>query len=130
MTVLVDHDLEGYARQIWGVLTAEGWFDLFPLPMRTFRDEGLPVNSPDRHIWRYAQAHGMLLLTGNRNMVGDDSLEQTLREENTPTSLPVITIGSIDRLPGSGYRIRCDHRLMELVLYLERYMGVGRLFIP
>jgi hypothetical protein len=83
MTVLVDHDLEGYARQIWGVLTSEGWFDLLSLPMTTFRDERLPVNSTDRLVWRYAQAHGMLLLTGNRNMDGDNSLEQTLREENT-----------------------------------------------
>jgi hypothetical protein len=130
MTVLVDHDLEGYARRIWGVLTSEGWLDLLSLPMTTFRDEGLAVNSNDRLIWRYAQEHGMLLLTGNRNMDGDDSLEQTLREENTPTSLPVITVGDVDRLAESGYRIRCAHRLVELVLYLERYRGVGRLFIP
>src|SRR5207247_1609118 len=107
-----------------------GWFDLLSLPMTTFRDEGLPINSTDRHVWRYAQAHGMLLLTGNRNMDGNDSLEQTLREENTPTSLPVITIGNIDRLPESGYRIRCAHRLLELTLSLGQYLGVGRLFIP
>ena len=80
MMVLVDHDLEGYARRIWGVLNSEGWLDLLSLPMTTFRDEGLPINSNDRLVWRYAQARGMLLLTGNRNMDGDNSLEQTLRE--------------------------------------------------
>jgi hypothetical protein len=34
----------------------------------------------------------MILLTGNRNLKDPDSLEQTIREENTPFSLPVITI--------------------------------------
>jgi hypothetical protein len=40
----------------------------------------------------------MILITANRSMKGKDSLEQVMREENTPTSLPVITIGNIDRL--------------------------------
>ncbi len=72
----------------------------------------------------------MLLLTGNRNMDGEDWLEQTLREENTSTSLPVITISRIDSLRERAYRLRCARRLVEIVLYLEQYRGVGRLFIP
>ncbi len=63
-------------------------------------------------------------------MDGDASLEETLREENTHTSLPVITISSVDSLRESGYRLRCARRLVEIVAYLEQYMGVGRLFIP
>lgn len=130
MTVLVDHDLEGYGKRIWGVLTSEGWVELLSLQMTTFTDEGLAINSTDRLVWRYAQAHQMLLLTGNRNMTGDDSLEQTLREENTPTSLPAITIGHIDRLPESVYRIPCANRLAEVLANLEQCLGVGRLFNP
>lgn len=72
----------------------------------------------------------MLLLTGNRNMDGEDSLEQTLRAENTPTSLPVITISRIDSLRESAFRIRCARRLVEIVLSLEQYLGVGRLYTP
>jgi hypothetical protein len=34
----------------------------------------------------------MLLLTDNRNMVGVDSLEQTIREENQSAAFPVVTI--------------------------------------
>lgn len=130
MTVLVDHDLEGDARHIWGVLTSEGWVELLSLRMTTFMDVGLPLNSTDRQVWRYAQAHRMLLLTGNRNMTGEDSLEQTIRDENTSTSLPTVTIASMERLPESGYRTRCAHRLAEFVAYMEQYLGVGRLFIP
>jgi len=127
---LVDHNLEGHARRLWDVLTAEGWSDLLSLRMTTFHEEELALNADDRAVWHYAQEHGMLLLTSNRNMDGDDSLERTVREENTSTSLPVITIGRIDSLRDSAYRIRCARRLVEIVLYLEQYLGAGRLYIP
>lgn len=115
---------------MWGVLAADGWLELLSLRMTAFREEQLPANVDDGVIWRYAQEQCMLLLTANRNMDGDASLEQTLRVENTPASLPVITIGSIDSLRESDYRIRCVRRLVEIVLYLEQYLGAGRLYIP
>jgi hypothetical protein len=36
----------------------------------------------------------MMLFTENRHEKGVDSLEQTIQEENTENSLPVITIGN------------------------------------
>ena len=81
-------------------------------------------------VWRFAQAHHMLILTANRSMKGPDSLEQTIREENTPASLPVLTISSADRLDESGYREACAARLVEIVLDLEQYQGAGRLYLP
>ena len=59
-----------------------------PLRLVTFVQVGLPVNSSDRTVWRFAQAQGMILLTHNRNMKDENSLEQTIREEKTPTALP------------------------------------------
>jgi len=44
--------------------------------------------------------------------------------------MPVITVSRIDSLRESAYRTRCARRLVEIVLYLEQYWGVGRLFIP
>jgi hypothetical protein len=130
ITILVDHNLEGQAMLLWGLLSAEGWLDLMPLRLRTFAEAGLSVNSNDRIVWRFAQAHGMLLLTDNRSRKGDDSLEETLRDEATASSLPVLTIGTSRRLIEADYRRRCAERLLEIVLDLERYVGVGRLFIP
>ena len=72
----------------------------------------------------------MILLTSNRNMKDADSLEQTLREENTPASLPVLTIGNVDRLNTKMYRERCAAQLLEVVVYWENYLGTGRKFIP
>ena len=72
----------------------------------------------------------MLLLTANRRMQGAHTLEHTIREENTPTSFPVLTIGNADRMLEKTYRERCAIRLVEIGLDLENYLGTGRVFIP
>ena len=129
-TILVDQDIEGQVLILWGSLAAEGWLDLYSLQLVTFSQVGLPVDSSDRTVWRFAQTHGMMLLTHNRNMNDEDSLEHTIREENTPTSLPVITIGRVERLRERSYRERCVVRLVEIGLEIEQYLGTGRIFIP
>lgn len=95
-----------------------------------FADIGLPIDSNDREIWRFAQKNQMILLTGNRRMREEDSLEQTLRDENTLISLPTLTIGNVDRMAEETYRERCAERLLEIVLALDNYLGTARIFIP
>ncbi len=130
ITILIDHNIEGQAAMLRGALMEAGWLELFPLQMKTFADMGLPVDSNDRQAWRFAQANRMILLTDNRNMKGKDSLEQTIREENTITSLPVLTIGNVRRMPEKAYRERCSDRLIEILMDLEIFLGTGRIFIP
>ncbi len=130
ITVLVDHDIEGQAVALWGTLAVEGWLELFPISLATFEKVGLPLDSSDRVVWRFAQANEMVLLTNNRNMRDEDSLEQTLREENIASSLPVLTIGNVERLRERAYRERCATRLVEIGLNLEMHLGMGRIFIP
>lgn len=129
-TILIDHNIEGQAAILWGALVATGWLELFPLQMRTFVEVGLPFDSSDREVWRFAQAKEMVLLTDNRNMKGKDSLEQTIRGENTITSLPVLTVGNVRRMVERTYRERCADRLIEILLDLENFLGTGRIFIP
>lgn len=130
LTILVDQNLRGQAVLIWGTLAAEGWLELLPLRLVTFDDVDLPPDSDDRTVWRLAQARRLLLLTGNRRMRGPESLEQVIREENTPTSMPVITVGRVNRLDESTYRERCSRRLIEIALDLENFLGMGRVFVP
>jgi hypothetical protein len=130
LTILVDQNLRGQAVLIWGTLAAEGWLELLPLHLVTFDDVDLPPDSDDRTVWRLAQARRLLLLTGNRRMRGPESLEQVIREENTPTSMPVITVGRVNRLDESTYRERCSRRLIEIALDLENFLGLGRVFVP
>lgn len=130
MTILVDHNLEGQAIVLWGTLAAEGWLEVLSLDIVTLSQVGLPTDSSDREVWHFAQNHQMILLTGNRRMKGVDSLEQIIREEGRALSLPVITIGSVDRLDEYGYRERCSVRLVELLLDIDAYRGTGRMYIP
>jgi predicted nuclease of predicted toxin-antitoxin system len=130
MTFLVDYNLDGYALIFLGILAKNGWLEFSSVQFVTFREAGLAIASSDRVVWRYAQNHQMMILTANRNMKGKDSLEQVIREENTENSLPVLTIGSLDRLSESDYRERCAERLTEIAVDVDSYKGAGRLFIP
>ena len=42
----------------------------------------------------------------------------------------LITIGNLDRLVEREYREQCSVRIAEIVLSIENYLGVSRLFIP
>jgi hypothetical protein len=128
--VLVDYHMEGQAELIWGMLAAEGWVQLLELRLVRFRDLGLDIRSNDREIWRFVQRNRMLLLTNNRNMEEADSLEQTLRTENTPTSLPILTIGNLNRINERSYRARCAANILDVVVDMDKHLGRGRIYIP
>lgn len=130
MKVLLDHHLNKQGILLWATMGSEGWLKLLDIPMLTFKDVGLPIDSRDRDVWHFAQEKRLILLTGNRNKDGEDSLEQTIRNENTPDSLPVVTVGATDRLEESAYREQCAERLVEIILNIENYLGVGRIYIP
>lgn len=84
---------------------------------------GLPMNSSDCDVWRFAQTNQMILITANRNMKGADSLEQTIRDENTTTSLPILTIANPNRFDERNYWEKCAARMIEILLDLENYIG-------
>ncbi len=130
MNFLVDYNIEGQALVLLGNIAKEGWIELLGIRFVTFKENGLPIDSSDRVVWREAQANQMILLTANRSMKGFDSLEEVIREENTLASFPVITIGNGNRIDEHIYRKKCVDRIIEIVLDLENYMGTARLFIP
>ncbi len=131
MNFLVDRNLRGHALLLSGSIVSSGWLDWVFIRFITFEEIGLSINSDDRVVWQLAQSNQMILLTANRSMKGENSLEQVMREEITSTSLPVITISDADRLLNdSEYRQRCAVRLVEIVIDIDVYMGVSRLFIP
>lgn len=84
---MVDHNLEGYAILIAGILANGGWLDLIPIRFVMFAEVGLEINSSDRLVWQVAQDNRMILLTANRSMKGLDSLEEIIRTQNTPIIL-------------------------------------------
>jgi len=130
MIFLIDHNIEGQSLMLFGSIISEGWLETLPIRVISFDEVELPIISSDRVVWRFAQENQMILLTANRSMKGEDSLEQVIREECLPTSLPVVTLANIDRIIEREYREECVDRLIEIALYLENYLGVSRLFIP
>lgn len=131
MKTLLDHNLEGHRVFLHSSLEQGGWLDLIDIPMLTFADVSLPVDTSDREIWRYVQKHQLLLLTANRNDDGADSLERAIQDENTPTSLPVLTIGDADRVRTDRlYCQQCAKKIVDVITRLENHLGVGRIFIP
>nr|WP_226576357.1 DUF5615 family PIN-like protein [Microseira wollei] len=103
MNFLIDYNLDGYALVFLGILTKRGWLEFLSINFVTFREAGLSMDISDRAVWDYAQENQMMILTANRNMKGDDSLEQVIREENTAASFPVVTIGDLNRLDEFDY---------------------------
>jgi len=131
MIFLIDHNLKGHALIFFGAIATQGWLDIVPIQFVTFAEIDLLIDSDDRTVWRLAQENQMILLTANRSMKGKDSLEQVMREENTSESLPVITVSNADRLLNdSEYRGRCVESLVEIVLDIDTYRGVRRIFLP
>jgi len=129
-TILLDHHLEDRAKFFQAGLRETGWDELLTLDCMCLRDFGLPDDYSDRDIWRFAQQHRLWLITSNRNRKDETSLQATIDRENTPDSLPIITIAQAKRLEISDYRQQTIERLTEIILYPEKHLGTGRLYIP
>lgn len=130
MQVLIDYNAEGDAELLFALIARDGWADLLELEFVFFRQELLDPESDDTTVWRLAQAKGMLILTYNRNKDDETSLTATIQRENTFSSLPVLTIANPLRMKESDYRQEVADRLVEILFYLENYIGTGRIFIP
>jgi hypothetical protein len=130
MRVLVDHNLEGFARLLFKEMQKQGWAELLDLKFVYFADVSLDTKSDDGIVWRFAQNAGMVILTDNRNRKDETALAAVIQRETTLSSLPVITIGNSRRLAESDYRQNAAARFADILFYLDDNLGTGRLFIP
>jgi len=80
MIFLIDHNLKGHALVFFGTIASQGWLDIVSVQFVTFTELDIPTDTDDRTVWRLAQENQMILLTANRSMKGEDSLEQVMRE--------------------------------------------------
>jgi hypothetical protein len=132
--ILADVNVEGHYQALLAVLQTEPWRDFWgPLnlaPLR-FADVGLSPDDSDRVVWEVCQREGLVLVTGNRNAAGPDSLEVMIRTASTPHSLPVFTLASPDRvLNERSYTERAAVRMLDYLTEMDRYRATGRLYIP
>jgi hypothetical protein len=102
--ILADNDVRGQVEYLVVLMQAKPWREFWVglgLPLLNLEDIGLSATSPDLEVWERCQAEELVLITGNRNLAGPDSLEATIRRCNTPQSLPVFTIADVNKLNAS-----------------------------
>jgi hypothetical protein len=132
--ILPDLNIQGHLQWLAVRLRSEAWSEFWAavdLDILTFEQLGLAENASDRDIWRTCQREQLILITANRNAEGPTSLEVTLREENTPESLPVLTLASPERIRNDPeYAERVVIRMLETLMDIDLVRGTGRIFIP
>jgi hypothetical protein len=128
--ILLDHDIEGYVVFLNAGLQETGWDQYMTIEFLRLRDLSLSDGQSDRDIWRRVQKDRLLFITNNRNREGETSLQATIENESRADSFPVLTISSVEKLVQADYRQQVIHRLAEVLLYLDRYLGVSRIYLP
>ena len=133
--ILSDVNSEGHLDRILAVWqTSPDWtlvWTELDLIVETFNSLGLAGRTPDNQLWRLCQQEELILITGNRNQDGPTSLESVIREENSPQSLPVITLANSKRvIAHRGYAEVTAIRILEILIDMPRLLGSGRLYAP
>ena len=132
--ILADSDVQGHVRALLGFYREEPWKQIWAglnVTTHTFESLGLSRDVPDLKVWTTAQANNTVLITGNRNREGPDSLEATIRRLNRPDCLPVFTIAAPDRIRRDrDYAQRTALRLLECLSEIETFRGTGRIYLP
>ena len=132
--IVADKNIEGHVNAILRILQGDAWrslWDEMAVRVESFETLGLGADTPDDVLWHSCQSNELVLITGNRNEIGDDSLEATIRRENNARRLPVITLGQPDRaLNDRAYQEKIAAGLLEYLLAIENYRGSGRLYLP
>ena len=132
--ILADINVVAQADALLSIWTSDAWrefWDDLHLSVLSFPSLGLSYNAPDALIWRTCQQEGLVLITGNRNDDGADSLEATIRSENQPESLPVLTIADANRvLHERVYADSVAESVLDYLLRIDEVRGAGRLYVP
>ena len=134
LAIMADHDIEGQVQLVLHLLMSPEWHALWTelaVRVESFASAGLSINTSDAALWQFCQRQQIILITGNRNEDGPESLEAVLQGSNTPASLPVFTISEPQRMLSSrAYTHRVVERLMEYLIDVDNLRGTGRLYLP
>jgi hypothetical protein len=132
--ILGDINAAKHVRALVSVWTSDAWRERWNglgLSVAGFPALGLTYNSSDALIWRTCHREGLVLITGNRNDDGPDSLEAVIQNENRLDSLPVMTLADPDRvLRDRDYVEKVAERLLEHLFAIDTFRGAGRIYVP
>jgi len=132
--LVADANIQGQVAHLVERMQAEDWADFWQslgLVVRQFEDLRLPASATDLEVWNVCQTEQLILITDNRNLDSEDSLEATIRQNNTSDSLPVFTIADMQEFRTNGtYVERVVEALYGYLLRIDEIRGTGRLYLP
>jgi hypothetical protein len=132
--ILADANIKGYVDLLVALMQGESWkvfWDHLQLRYVQFSELGLSAEASDELVWQTCQKNDLYLITDNRTKKGADSLEATIRDQNTPSCLPVFTVARVQRLRNSReYAEKVVESLLQYLMQEENIRGTGRLFLP
>jgi hypothetical protein len=132
--LVADANIQGQVDHLVTRMRADAWADFWQaleLVLYRFDDIGLSASATDLEVWNVCQAKGLILITDNRNLDSEDSLEATIRRNNTPLSLPVFTIADMNQFrANSAYVDQVVEALYDYLVRLDEVRGTGRLYLP
>jgi hypothetical protein len=134
LRIMSDHDVQGHVSRLMDACQTSPWSGLWhdlECALCTFEDLDLVEDATDAVVWQACQKGEVLLITGNRNAEGPESLEITIRQRNRPDCLPVLTLADPDRIiRDRSYAELVVERLFDILIDVEVFRGTGRLFLP
>ena len=132
--LLSDHDVQGHVSRLMDICQAPPWVDLWhelECMLCTFADFDLTEAATDAEIWQVCQDNDILMITGNRNAEGPESLEMTIRQRNAPNCLPVLTLADPNRIQRERrYAESIVERLFDVLIDPDALRGTSRLYLP
>ena len=134
LRIMSDNDVRGHVGRLMDICETLPWAGLWrdlECVLCTFEDLNLAEDATDATVWQACQDGQILLITGNRNAEGPESLEITIRQQNRPDCLPVLTLADPDRIARDrAYASSVVERLFDILIDIEVFRGAGRLFLP
>jgi hypothetical protein len=132
--LIADANIQGQVEYLVQRMQAEAWADFWQaldLVLRRFEDVGLSASATDLEVWNVCRAEHLILTTDNRNLDTEDSLEATIRRNNTPESPPVFTIADMNEFRTNSSSLeRVVEALYGYLLRIDQVRGRGRLYLP
>ena len=132
--LIADANIQGRVEYLVQHIQAEAWAEFWQalgLVLRRFEDVGLSASATDLEVWGVCQSEHLILITDKSNLDSEDSLEATIRRDNTPESLPIFTIVDMNAFrANSSYMERVVEALYDLLLRLDDVRGAGRRYLP
>jgi hypothetical protein len=131
---MADNNIQGHFAILLNLVKSPAWEDFWNylhLSIETFETLGLSRTAPDNVVWHACQSKEIVLFTTNRNDEGPDSLEETIRTYNHAASFPVLTLSNPQRFQRErAYAEKVVEKVVDVFLYMENYLGSGRIWLP